>query len=698
MSKIFVMIVVFLVLNCGHVEASNVPVNRVSKGLSEGGKTNTQRQAHSEASEHAKSSKRQRVPKLERDLRNKRKTAKIIRKRRGRPHKQCSKQRKSKGKEYRRTKALEEMSMPKVITKKIGSSPILEHYIKRMGIVEIIDRMIPVHDGRKITHGEMVAGLMIYLLNGGRALYRMEQWAQETAILSHVFPKYQPNDWTDDRIADTLEELYKAGLAKIEGSVSSNIVITFNISLENIHYDTTSVSMWGTYDDSAGKPAVVITFGFNKDHRADLKQIVMGMAVSGDGGVPIASGTHNGNTSDSVLPISYWERLRKLAGKNPFCFIGDCKIASKKTLGKICSKNGQFLAPMPMTEAEQTKLLNKLKDNQLRLEPVDLETEKTLRPIYEKRTDRPSNRQKEKNMDQKEDHYKVCEEPLEIEDDKGHKHCIRKLIIHSRRLTAQKAETRERHLQKAEKQLQDLRGKLNKKKLTTPGPIEAAVQRILCTCKAQGLLKFEMKEYTQFLHKKIGKGRPGPLSQYIDEIRTHYDIKVWRDLQTIEQKAMLDGFFLMVSNLGSQRWTPSALLSLYKQQYKVERVFSVLKSPLAVSPMLLSKPKNICSMMSIMTFTLQLYTLIQRQVAQELLRRGYPLDGLMPNKIQTWRPQTDNLLAAFDNVAFVEISQNDRSYFQSTTLSPLQLEILRILAVPVGSYSAEIFSQNFKIT
>ncbi len=177
----------------------------------------------------------------------------------------------------------EEMTIEKVLTKKVGSGPILQRYIQKMGVIEIIDRLVPKRANRHISNGEMVAAVMMYLLNDGRALYRMEQWAQETAILRSVFSAYQDGDWTDDRIGDTLDNLYKKNLEAIQGAISCHIVEEFGVKLDEIHYDTTSVSLWGTYDASAQQPAVVITFGYNKDHRPDLRQVVMGMAVSGDG-------------------------------------------------------------------------------------------------------------------------------------------------------------------------------------------------------------------------------------------------------------------------------------------------------------------------------------------------------------------------------------------------------------------------------
>jgi transposase len=598
-------------------------------------------------------------------------------------------QRKKRGNRYKVSS--EQKGIVKVITKKVGSAPLVDHYIKRMGVVSIIDRMVPSQKKRLISHGQMVAGLMVYLLNNGRAIYEVEKWAEETAILSYLFPGYQSSDWTDDRIEDTLDAVYAAEPEQIEGAISAHNVSEFGIGLDVIHYDTTSVSLWGTYDSATEQPAVLITFGHNKDHRPDLKQVVVGAAVSGDGGVPLISNTHDGNTNDSVLPISYWERLRRLAGKSSFCFIGDCKIASLDTLRSICSQDGLFLAPMAMTQAEQERLIKRKKEGTLNLESVDLSAEKELRPIYERLTDRVSNRRKKENVQQKPDSYMVHEDCWLIKDNLDRPHKLRKLIVYSEQLALINAETRKRHLEKAQTELSALRQKLNKRKLVSREAIETAKNKILSSCKVPGFMDAIIEEHTETVPKKIGKGRPGPNSKYINEEKKIYDLTVDLDQQAIKDDSLLDGLFLMVTNQDAQKWPPSRLLALYKQEYKVERLYRVMKGPLAVSPMLLEKPHRICSMIFIITLTLQLYTLIQRQAAQELLQRNSPLDGLFPNKIKTWRPQTDKMLAAFDNIHLVQINDESTSALDITTLDSLQLEILQLLGVPENKYSLNAF-------
>jgi len=575
----------------------------------------------------------------------------------------------------------------KLVTKKLGSAPLLKHFIDKMGVIPIIDNLVEKHPNRKISHGEAVAALLVYLLNDGRALYQMENWANENSLLQYLFPEYQPGDWTDDRLSDTLDAMYDAGLEMVQGSISGNIISEFSLKLSEIHYDTTSVSFWGTYDSATGEPAIVITFGYSKDHRPDLKQIVVGAAVSGDGGIPILSGVHDGNTNDSVLPIPYWEKLRKLTSKKDFCFIGDCKIASKKTIKEICTNEGKFLSPLPMSVKIQSDLINQLKANELDYEELELELEENLLPIYEHELYQKTSKQKRKEKQK----YKVCEQMWEIKDDNGKIHNVRKLIVHGIGLEAKKKKTRDRHIEKAESLLMELQTKLNKRKLKSYQAIESKINNILDECKVKKLIDVEIKEGKVSVKKQIGKGRPGPNTKYKTEEINVYDIKFKRNENEIKKKALLDGIFILVTNHSKTEWPGSRLLSLYKRQYKVEKNFSTLKGPLSVTPMLLEKPHRICAMMFVMTIALQLYTLIQREAANELLKQNAYLEGLMPNNIKTCRPSTDRILSAFDNIMTVAINSSEKSIVGITSLNKTQQRILEILGVSKDRYSIDAF-------
>jgi hypothetical protein len=57
----------------------------------------------------------------------------------------------------------------------------------------------------------------------------------------------------------------------------------------------------GAYVPETDTQAIAITHGYSKDHRPDLKQVVLALMVSQDGGVPFLSQSWDGNASDTVV-------------------------------------------------------------------------------------------------------------------------------------------------------------------------------------------------------------------------------------------------------------------------------------------------------------------------------------------------------------------------------------------------------------
>lgn len=577
-----------------------------------------------------------------------------------------------------------EEELERIITHKIGSGPILKHFIERMGIARIIDEMVDTHPNREaITHGEAVAGLVAYLIQGGKALYRVEQWAYDDSVADIMFPQYQSSDWTDDRLDDTLDAIYSAGLEGIQGAISANIVSEFGISLNEIHYDTTTVSLYGVYETRDENQAVVITYGYSKDHRPDLRQIKVGLAISGDGNVPLISNTHDGNTSDSVIPVSYWKRLKQIADTRDFVFIGDCKLASKSNMLDIAESGGCFLSLSPMDVALKEYIRQKRLKGEMAFSEIEIETH-SRKPTYEPIT------QTAEEKEEKENRYFVFEETTVLKDDDGRECAVRKIYMLSSSLESQHAATRERHLSKASSQLESLSKRLNKRDLTTEEKIQKKVSSILKRNKVEGLIDYSI--VNKPVKKKKGRGRPGPNSEYIYE--DHFSLEYSRNESAIEYDALLDGIFVLICNMPKDKWTAEEVLSLYKSQWKVEGDIKAFKGPFAVSQMYLELPRRICAMMFVITLALQLYTLINREIANSLEERDRPLVGLMPNNIQSWRPQTNFLLEAFKNIQLVSIELGDKTEIYVTSLNDLQKEILSLLGVPLYLYSKEAIIQH----
>jgi transposase len=100
---------------------------------------------------------------------------------------------------------------------------------------------------------------------------------------------------------------------------------TFDVSLAELHNDSTTVRFCGQYRSAKGrtirgKKAPFITYGFSKDHRPDLKQILFILTTSRDGSVPLHFRCEAGNEADVSTHQATWDALCRIAGRKDFLY------------------------------------------------------------------------------------------------------------------------------------------------------------------------------------------------------------------------------------------------------------------------------------------------------------------------------------------------------------------------------------------
>jgi len=119
-------------------------------------------------------------------------------------------------------------------------------------------------------------------------------------------------------------------------------------TLDMVFFDTTSIYFEGQGGESMGQR------GFNKDHRPDLRQLVVGMVLD-NAGTPICSEIWPGNATDvkSLLPVA--ERLRqKFAVERP-CLVADRGMISKETIAELEQQDWPYILGVRMRQDEQLK-------------------------------------------------------------------------------------------------------------------------------------------------------------------------------------------------------------------------------------------------------------------------------------------------------------------------------------------------------
>jgi len=115
------------------------------------------------------------------------------------------------------------------------------------------------------------------------------------------------------------------------------------------------VTFHGDYEDAErertlrGRLRLAVTWGHNKDHRPDLKQLLYILTVSGDGAVPVHFRVESGNATDDRSHRATWDLLGKLTGRHDFLYVADCKLATAENMAHIHQHGGRFLSVLPRT-------------------------------------------------------------------------------------------------------------------------------------------------------------------------------------------------------------------------------------------------------------------------------------------------------------------------------------------------------------
>jgi transposase len=147
----------------------------------------------------------------------------------------------------------------------------------------------------------------------------------------------------DDRIARALDAVAPE-LDRIVGSVGAQAIAAFGLDVSRLHWDMTSVSLYGAYEQTdPDHPAP--KFGHPKDRRPDLKQIQTGLAVTGDGAVPVFHRAYSGGAGEVSQVSAAMQACRDLAGPRRFLLVGDSKLVSYTNLCDMVAAGVEFIAP-----------------------------------------------------------------------------------------------------------------------------------------------------------------------------------------------------------------------------------------------------------------------------------------------------------------------------------------------------------------
>jgi transposase len=542
----------------------------------------------------------------------------------------------------------------------IGVLPILDGFFQRLRLKSILHAHLPREDRR--SRIPTATGLLLLLKNllvSREPLYGIGEWAaRQVPGCLGLLPAQLPS-LNDDRVGRCLDRLFSADIPTLALAVVLHAVREFGVSLDELHNDSTTITLHGDYETAdqertlRGRLRLAVTWGHNKDHRPDLKQLLYILTVTRDGAVPVQFRVESGNTTDDRSHRATWDLLCKLTGRRDFLYVADCKLATTENLAYIHQHGGRFLSVLPRTRGEDAAFRTEI-----------LEGRVHWRWIHDKYDD----------DGELVDQFSIHEP--EVTSVEGY----RLIWYHSTRKAELDASARQQRIERALLRLTELRGKLASPRTRhrERAKVVEAVEVILRETRTEGEIEVTIEERAEETFRQEGRGRPNAKTLYLKRERIRFDLTIRVDHARLAEEARCDGIFPLISN----QTTTSAkdLLLAYKQQPMIEKRFSQLKTDFVVAPVFLKEVTRIQALLCVYFMALLVEALLERELRRAMEREGIDSLPLYPEGRACRRPTARKVIDLFEDVQRHELFAGRRSAVVFTTkLSRLQRRILRLL-------------------
>src|ERR1700722_4247119 len=166
--------------------------------------------------------------------------------------------------------------------KRVDHWGIVAGIMKDLGVIALVDEQIKSDKREILTNGQIVAGLVINGLGfASRPLMLSPQFFEGKALEILFEPGIKAEHFNRRRIGRALDEISAFGCEKLFNFMAISLCAQEGVETKFAHADTTSIALHGEYkteevDENGNQieQKLSITYGYSKDKRPDLKQVV----------------------------------------------------------------------------------------------------------------------------------------------------------------------------------------------------------------------------------------------------------------------------------------------------------------------------------------------------------------------------------------------------------------------------------------
>lgn len=567
----------------------------------------------------------------------------------------------------------------------VAHLPLILGVLRRLEVATVIDHLIPPHPAHVLSCGRGVEALVLAILDGDHALYKVGRRLEERGMMSRLQPGLTRASLHDYRLGHILDTLFAANLNKVFGTVALKALAVYAIATPWLHQDTTTIALYGAYEDIPQSPgAPRPAYGHSKDGRDDLKQVLLSLGVSGDGGVPVRLGLRDGNRSDSVETPLAIEECLALGLEGLHGIVADSKAYSRRTLG-VCLAHGVGLVTLvPRTCAIRQ----------------DLEVWGQHQGALPLLVEKPG---RTKAAEPRRWHGRSVLRHVEVEYPDGRitQEALRFVVVHSSQLAQQHAQSyaaaQSKEAAAVAAHVQQVHAQWF--------ACEADATTALAAYEGRGpgrsgrrpsCWRFHTVRYrlvaAMRIKRRARRGRPAKADP--PPMEAGYCLHV--DVEPLANADEENGWAVLATTVGAEVCSDTDILQAYQEQNTtVEPGFRWIKNPAAISPVWLEKPERIAALAMLTVLGLLVSSIIQRQVRLYLHTHDQQLPG---NKGLTARPTAAVVLALFAHVAVIQLVIDVQPVEQFYGVQPHHLLICDALGLDSSWYETSSAEKDSRYT
>jgi len=234
----------------------------------------------------------------------------------------------------------------------VAPLPLVLGVVRKLNVAALIDTLCPPHPAHILSCGRGVEALLLAILAGHHALYKVGARLEERGMLPLLQEGLGRVSLNDDRLGQSLDTLFGAHLNRVLGAIALNALDVYAIATPWLHQETTTITLYGAYEEEVRPVAGLVpprpAYGPSKDGRDDLKQVLLSLGGSSEG-LPLRLGVRAGHTSDSTeTPVALEEWLA-LGLDGVRGIVADSKAYCKRTLGVCLERRMGLITLVPRT-------------------------------------------------------------------------------------------------------------------------------------------------------------------------------------------------------------------------------------------------------------------------------------------------------------------------------------------------------------